>query len=211
MFDEIQDPAQRKRARAALLVAAVASAALFIPSSPTVASQIAGFSFNRPVEITNTYSRLKADVMWASSFPYQGVFLWRNNGSLSQEFDALETSDGYFRLRARHSGQCLMLDSRQSTYRNGTPVVQLPHCGRRSAEWRVRTVGDKVRNDGGVGTTTGGVYPTLQNRYTKRCLDAANDRGGRPPERAVLTQWACIRSAQAGNAGNQLFSVRNVP
>ncbi|MEY2514790.1 MAG: hypothetical protein QOJ89_2148 [bacterium] len=192
------------------LVGAVAAAALLIPSSSAVASQIVGFSFDRPVDITNSYSGLKADVMWASSAPYQGVFLWPNNTSRSQEFDAIRTTDGYFRLRARHSGQCLMLDSRQSTYGNGTLVVQLPYCGRKSAEWRVRTVGDPVSCDGDVCTSTSGVYPTLQNRYTGRCLDAANSRGGRPPAQAVLQQWTCIGNAGVWNAGNQMFSVRNI-
>jgi hypothetical protein len=102
-----------------------------------------------------------------------------------------------------------MLDARQS-YRNGTPVVQRGRCDLGSAEWRVRTVSDAVRCDGDVCSTTSGVYPTLQNRHTGRCLDAANSRGGRPPERAVLQQWTCIRTAGDWNAGNQLFSIRNV-
>lgn len=212
MPHQLRPALSRKRARAGLLVAAVASAAL-IPSSAAVASQLPGFSFDRPVEITNSSSRLKADVMWASTARYQGIFLWRNNTSASQEFDLLKTSGGYFQIRARHSGQCLMLDPRQSIWRNGTLVVQSPACGRRSAEWRVRIVGDKIRcdPDGKTCTLTSAVYSTLQNRYTtNKCLDAANSRGGRPPQHAVLQQWTCIKTADDWNAGNQLFSIRNV-
>jgi hypothetical protein len=201
-----------KLARTGLLVSAVASAALAISSSPAVASQIIGFSYDRPVEITNSFSGLKADVMWASTARYQGVFLWRNNSSASQEFDLLKSGGGYFRIRARHSGQCLMLDGRGGTYRNGTPVIQFPNCaeGRRSAEWRVSYVGDATHCDGDVCTSTSGIYPVLINRYTNKCLDAANSPGGRPPERAVLQQWTCIRTADDWNAGNQLFGIRNV-
>lgn len=103
-----------------------------------------------------------------------------------------------------------MLDARQGTYRNGTPVVQHGRCQLASAEWRVRTVGDANRCDGDVCSSTSAVYPTLQNRYTGKCLDAANSRGGRPTARAVLQQWTCIRTADDWNAGNQLFSIRNV-
>ena len=90
------------------------------------------------VEITNIRSGLKADVMWASTAPYQGVFLWPNNTSASQEFDLLDSGGGYFRIRARHSGQCLMLDWRGGSYMNGTRVIQYPHCnaGYSPAEWR---------------------------------------------------------------------------
>ena len=90
------------------------------------------------VEVTNMRSGLKADVMWASTAPYQGVFLWPNNTSASQEFDLLDSGGGYFRIRAPHSGQCLMLDWRGGSYVNGTPVIQYPYCsaGYAPAEWR---------------------------------------------------------------------------
>ncbi len=206
-----QRPARSSKRARGVLVAAVASAALMIPSSPAVASQIPGFSYNRPVEITNSFSGLRADVMWASTAPDTGVFLWPNNPSRSQEFDAFGRGGGYFRLRARHSGLCLALDAREGTYRNGTPVIQRGcNPDRRSSHWRVRTVGDRVRCDGDTCTTTSGVYPTLQNRYTGMCLDARNSRGGRPLTRALLQQWSCIGTRDDWNAGNQLFSVRNV-
>lgn len=200
------------RSRAALLVAGVASVALIIPSSPAVASQIIGFSYDRPVEITNSFSGLKADVMWASTAPYAGAFLWPNNTSRSQEFDALKSDGRYFRLRARHSGLCLALGARASSYRrNGRPVIQ-QGCNPdlQSSYWRVRGVGDSQRCDGNTCTSTSGIYPILQNRDTDKCLDAGNARGGRPPARAVLQQWSCIGTVDDWNAGNQLFSVRNV-
>ncbi len=211
MTSRLRPALSNKRTRAALLVATVASAALMIPSSPAVSSQIAGFSFNRPVEITNSFSGLRADVMWASNARYTGVFLWPNNASQSQEFDALGTGGAYFRLRARHSGQCLALDARGGNYRNGTPVIQREcNANLQSSYWRVRTVGDRVRCDGDTCTSNSAVSPTLQNRYTGKCLDARNSSGGRPPARAVLQQWSCIGTADDWNAGNQLFSVRNV-
>jgi hypothetical protein len=158
--------------------------------------------------------------MWASTARYQGVFLWRNNTSASQEFDLLKSRGGgeSFRIRARHSGQCLMLDWRGGSYRNGTPVIQFPNCtdgadsaaGRGSDEWRVGFVSDKTRCDGETCASNSGIHPVLVNRWTNKCLDAANPPGGRPPERAVLQQWTCIHTADDSNAANQMFSIRNV-
>jgi len=182
-----------------------------IPSSAAVSSTIPGFSYDRPVEIKNSFSGLRADVMWASTASYAGVFLWPNNASRSQEFDALRADGGYFRLRARHSGLCLALDARVQPYRDGTPVIQR-RCNPdlRSSYWRVRTVGDRPICDADSCQTTSGVYPTLQNRSMGKCLDARNSLGGRPPTRAILQQWSCIGTADDWNAGNQLFSVRNM-
>jgi len=114
-------------------------------------------------------------------------------------------------VRRACGGQCLALDARGGNYRNGTPVIQREcNADLQSSYWRVRTVGDRVRCDGDTCTSNSAAYPTLQNRYTGKCLDARNSRGGRPPARAVLQQWSCIGTADDWNAGNQLFSVRNV-
>jgi hypothetical protein len=200
--------------RLALTVAAVACAALAVPATGA-ASQVPGFDPNKPVEITNLRSGLKADVMWASQDAFQRVFLWRNNASASQEFDMLPSGGGYYRIRARHSGQCLMLDSRSGSTGNGTPVIQRPACdaGYAPAEWRVGTVGNAqpcwIENGQEICSTDSAVSPILINRHSGRCLDAANPSGGRPGEQAVLQQWTCIRTADDFTAGNQLFSVRN--
>jgi Ricin-type beta-trefoil lectin domain-like len=96
----------------------VAAAVMLAPASPAV-------------EITNLRSGLKVDVMWASKRRYQGVFLWPNNTSASQEFDLLYSDDVYFRIRARHSGQCLMLDWHAGRYTNGTRSCSPPEPARR--------------------------------------------------------------------------------
>jgi hypothetical protein len=190
--------------RAALLAASAITAALLVASAASAANTYR-------VELTNLRSGLRADVMWASTQPFQGVFLWPNNTSASQEFDLLDSGNGYFRIRARHSGQCLMLDWRGGSYRNGTPVIQYPACaaGYAPAEWRRGWVSPRQSCSGGVCTTTGVQYPVLINRATGKCLDAANPAGGSPHAQAVLQQWDCIRSSDDWNAGNQLWRVGN--
>jgi hypothetical protein len=179
-------------------------ALLLVPTQARAADQYR-------VELTNIRSGLKADVMWASTAAYQGVFLWPNNASASQEFDLLDSGGGYFRIRARHSGQCLMLDWRGGSYVNGTPVIQYPHCnaGYAPAEWRRGWVSEPPRCSGDVCTTTGTQYPVLINRRTNRCLDARNGSAGAPPAQAVLQQWDCIRWTTDWNAGNQLWRIGN--
>ncbi|HYF28108.1 MAG TPA: RICIN domain-containing protein [Baekduia sp.] len=162
------------------------------------------------VRISNLRTGLNADVMWASQSAYQGVFLWPNNSSASQRFDLLDSGNGYFRIRARHSGQCLMLDWRQGNH-NGTRVMQYPHCsaGYGPSEWKRGWVSTANQCDGNICSTTGTTYPVLINRHTGRCLDAHNPSGTRPPAQAVLQQWDCIRSADQWNADNQLWRFGN--
>jgi hypothetical protein len=192
---------QKSTFRAGLVaIALVSGAALGSSTAAQAADQYR-------VELTNLRSGLKADVMWASQSAYQGVFLWPNNASASQEFDLLDSGNGYFRIRARHSGQCLMLDWRGGTYTNGTKVIQYPYCaaGYAPAEWRKGYVGTGNQCSGGVCSTTGSSYPVLINRATGRCLDADNGAGGTPRAQAVLQQWDCVRTTNDWNAGNQLF------
>lgn len=160
-------------------------------------------------ELVNTASTLRADVMWASTAPTAGVFLWPDNSSGSQEFRMLSSRDGFVRLQAVHSGQCLMLDWRGGRYVNGTPIVQHPDCslGYAPGEWKLSTVPQAPCTQGppyycGFRDTK----TVLVNRATGRCLDAANSAGGRPPARAVLQQWDCVRRDDAWNIGNQAWT-----
>ena len=59
-------------------------------------------------EIVNLASGLRVDVIWASNALMQGVFLWPDNTSGSQEFYLLYPGTGNadsFNLRAVHSGR----------------------------------------------------------------------------------------------------------
>jgi hypothetical protein len=191
-----------KRSHAGLLTIGFIGAALMLPPAAAHAAD------QYRVEISNLPSGLKADVMWGSTAAYQGVFLWPDNTSASQEFDLLDSGGGYFRIRARHSGQCLMLDWRGGTYMNGTRVIQYPYCGAgySPAEWRRGWVDYAPTCNGDICSSTSGTSrPVLINRRTGRCLDAHNPFGGAPRAQAVLQQWDCIRALNDWNAGNQLW------
>jgi hypothetical protein len=163
------------------------------------------------VEIINTFSHLRADVMWASQSAFQQVFLWPDNTSASQEFDLLDSGNGFFRIRARHSGQCLMLDGRGGPYSNGTPIVQYPDCGAgyAPAEWQLRFLPAPTDDcpENICTSSSGPDLTVLVNRATGRCLDSDNGAGGTPPVQAVLQQWECVRSTSAWNIGNQAWDI----
>lgn len=197
---------------AGLVVAAAPAFAAM--SAPTVtvttrtASAHALASQPHRYELINTASQLRADVIGASTASTTGVFLWPDNTSASQEFRKLESPGGFFRLQAVHSGQCLILDWRGGKYSNGTPIVQHPDCrsGYAPAEWKLRPVPKPPCTKGppyfcGFQVTQN----VLVNRRTGRCLDAGNAAGGRPPARAVLQQWDCVKRDDAWNMGNQAW------
>jgi hypothetical protein len=161
------------------------------------------------VEIANGGSFSRVDVMWASTDVFQNAFLWPDNDSLSQEFDLLDRGNGFFQIRARHSGQCLMLDFTGNSG-NGNRVIQYPACGENSwdgSEWYAER---KWHNYSDY--TWGGWYSydlpyiLIRNKLTGRCLDAGNPAGGSPPVESVLQTWDCISSGQEWNAFNQLWN-----
>jgi hypothetical protein len=149
----------------------------------------------------------RVDVIWASTNPFQGAFLWPNNASASQEFDLLDSGNGFYRIKARHSGQCLMLDWRGGTYENGTSVIQYPYCAAdyAAAEWFTQWV---WRPNGCTGQcfSLGSWYALIRNRATGKCLDARNGAGDVPPYQSVIQQFDCLSTAVQWNAFNQLWS-----
>ena len=206
---EAADPVSSKRwSRRGLRVAAITVAGCLAALSLTAAAAAAN---TYGVRITNIQSGLHPDVMWASRNPFTRVFLWPTNSSLSQKYDLLDSGSGYFRIRAEHSGQCLMLDWRSGHYSNGTPVIQYPYCnaGYSPAEWRVGWVADPPQCSGDVCSTDNLSFPVLINRATGRCLDAANGSSNPPRQQAPLQQWVCIRYNTDWNAGNQEFTIGN--
>lgn len=188
----------------------------FAPVAMVVALVLAFFATGGPspayaadrnhMEIVNSGTGLRADVMWASTSALTGVFLWPDNTSASQEFDLLDSGNGFFRIKARHSGQCLMLDWRSGFYDNGTPILQYPFCdaGYAPSEWSAQQIQIPC------GTMCFPVDHTLlKNRATGRCLDAAAP-SGLPAEQAVLQQWDCISSSSVWNARNQMWDINSL-
>ena len=185
------------RVTIATLAVAVASCALLTGSAYANTSR---------VELVIASTNLRADVMWASVQDGQNVFLWRNNTSASQEFDLINMGGGFFQLRARHSGKCLMLDKTQVNVGNGRRIAQYPCTGAsyKSAQWSFEDMNGNCEADA-LCVDTG--RRVIRNRYTGRCLDTDNPSGKRPGQQAFLQLWTCISSPNAWNADNQIWKI----
>ncbi len=158
------------------------------------------------VPIINVYSHRPVDIMpggrAASTRPYANAFLWKYP---EKQFDLIYSTNNpnVFKIRAGHSGLCLMLDFRAS-YKNGTRVIQYRCDATKRSRWWYKK---RVKAPAPPGEPQSD-YPymlLLVNNYTGKCLDADNGAGGSPPKGAVLQQWDCISYLDDWNAGNQLW------
>ena len=202
-----------RRATIGALAVAVALCMLLAPG--------AAYANTNRVEIVNAATNLQADVMWASVRDGQGVFLWPNNSSASQEFDLINMGQGFFQIRARHSGKCLMVDRTQVNVGNGRRIAQYPCTAAtyKSAQWSFEDMSGPCVDTAGVPAGDAFLRPwqcvdsglrVIRNRwYSTRCLDTANPSGKRPGQRAVLQLWTCISSPKAWNADNQIWKIIN--
>ena len=185
---------------------AIGTLALAVVSCALLAG--AAYANTNRVELVLAATNLRADVMWSSGQDGQGVFLWPNNWSASQEFDLINMGDEFFQIRARHSGKCLMLDKAPLTVGNGTRIAQYP-CppnSRLSAQWKFEHMNPPCA-DNALCIDLG--WRVIRNRYTSkpRCIDTANPSGRRPGQQAVLQLWTCIKSTSAWNADNQIWKI----
>jgi hypothetical protein len=198
-----------ERATRTMTVALAAAGAVFIAATAAPPAHATSARTDHEtatlVEITNLYSpNLRLDVMWGSIEAGAGVFLWPDNAGTSQEFEKIDSGDGFFRLKAQHSGQCLRTDWREGTVTNGTPIIQWWSCsqGYSPAEWSLSYVRDTLSHPGSFGPTK----MLIRDRDSGLCLDARNDAAGPPPWRVVVQVRNCVTADTDPNVMNQLWS-----
>src|SRR5262245_60411250 len=184
--------------RPRLLAIAVAAWALAVPG--------AAHANTYRVELVNAATNLRADVIGASVNDGQNAVLWQNNLSASQEFDLSNMRGGFFQIRARHSGKCLMIDRNVSSSSNGTRIAQYG-CTRATDKSAQGPFADRNGKSEANAICIGTGRHIIKNPYKPRCIDTANPSGRRPGHPAVLQLWTCITSPSALNADNQLWKV----
>jgi alpha-L-fucosidase 2 len=79
------------------------------------------------------HSGKAADINGASTTPGALLIQWAVRSGLNQQFDFLPSSDGHYRIRARHSGLVLQVASSTS----GADITQQPDTNAPSQQWRV--------------------------------------------------------------------------
>jgi poly(3-hydroxybutyrate) depolymerase len=106
---------------------------------------------------------------------------WPATGGQNQQFDFLDSGDGYYRVRARHSGLVLQVAGSAT----GADISQQPDSGATSQQWRV--------------TDLGGGVVGLVNRLSGLSMDVW---GASTADGARISQWTATGGA------NQRFRVQ---
>lgn len=106
---------------------------------------------------------------------------WTATGGQNQQFDFLDSGDGYYRIRARHSGLVLQVAGSAT----GADITQQPDSGAPAQQWRV--------------TDQGGGVVSLVNRLSGLAMDVweASSADG-----ARVSQWTYT------GAANQRFRIQ---
>ncbi|PZG01807.1 RICIN domain-containing protein [Micromonospora deserti] len=86
------------------------------------------------------HSGKAADINGASTAAGAVLIQWPTNGRLNQQFEFVDTGDGHFRIKARHSGLFLQVSSNSS----GADITQQPSSTVASQQWRIVDHGGDV-------------------------------------------------------------------
>ncbi|MGW5714960.1 RICIN domain-containing protein [Amycolatopsis sp. NPDC003865] len=106
---------------------------------------------------------------------------WTATGGQNQQFDFLDSGDGYYRVRARHSGLVLQVAGSGT----GADITQQPDSGAAAQQWRV--------------TDQGGGVVSLVNRLSGLTMDVWEASAA---DGARVSQWTYT------GAANQRFRIQ---
>ncbi|WP_410645823.1 RICIN domain-containing protein [Amycolatopsis sp. lyj-346] len=140
-----------------------------------------------PVQVGVNYSLVaghsgkSADITGASTAAGATLVQWAPHTAANQQFDFLASTDGYYRIRARHSGLVLQVASSAS----GADITQQPDTGATTQQWRV--------------TDLGGGAVSLVNRASGLAMDVW---GASTADGARISQYA------ASGGTNQRFQLK---
>jgi poly(3-hydroxybutyrate) depolymerase len=146
------------------------------PNPPTSPVQV-GVNYS----LVAAHSGKSADISGASTAAGAALVQWASHTAANQQFDFLATSDGYYRIRARHSGLVLQVASTAS----GADITQQPDTGATTQQWRV--------------TDLGGGAVSLVNRASGLAMDVW---GASTADGARISQYA------ASGGANQRFQLQ---
>lgn len=151
-------------------------------------SQFDGTTTPPPVQVGVNYrlvaahSGKSADITGGSTAAGATLIQWQATSGVNQQFDFLASADGYYRIRARHSG--LVLQAAGSS--SGADITQQPDSDAPSQQWKPVDQGGAV---------------SLVNRLSGLAMDVW---GASTADGARISQYAA-----SGNA-NQRFQLQSL-
>jgi hypothetical protein len=134
------------------------------PNPPTSPVQV-GVNYS----LVAAHSGKSADITGASTAPGAALIQWSSHNAANQQFDFLASADGYYRIRARHSGLVLQVASSAS----GADITQPPDTDAAAQQWKV--------------TDQGGGAISLVNRASGLAMDVW---GASTADGARISQYA---------------------
>ncbi|MDQ7808757.1 RICIN domain-containing protein [Amycolatopsis sp. A133] len=140
-----------------------------------------------PVQVGVNYSLVaahsgkSADVSGGATAAGAALIQWAAHNAANQQFDFLASADGYYRIRARHSGLVLQVAGAGA----GADITQQPDADAAAQQWRV--------------TDSGGGAVTLVNRLSGLAMDVW---GASTADGARISQYA------ASGGANQRFQLQ---
>ncbi|MGW5746678.1 RICIN domain-containing protein [Amycolatopsis sp. NPDC003861] len=146
------------------------------PNPPTSPVQV-GVNYS----LVAAHSGKSADISGASTAAGAALIQWSSHTAANQQFDFLASADGYYRVRARHSGLVLQVAGTAS----GADITQQPDTDATTQQWKV--------------TDQGGGAISLVNRASGLAMDVW---GASTADGARISQYAVN-----GNA-NQRFQLQ---
>ncbi|MGW4058231.1 RICIN domain-containing protein [Amycolatopsis sp. NPDC004747] len=146
------------------------------PNPPTSPVQV-GVNYS----LVAAHSGKSADISGASTAAGAALIQWTSHTAANQQFDFLASADGYYRIRARHSGLVLQVASSAS----GADITQQPDTDAATQQWQV--------------TDSGGGAVTLVNRASGLAMDVW---GASTADGARISQYATSGGA------NQRFQLQ---
>ncbi len=146
------------------------------PNPPTSPVQV-GVNYS----LVAAHSGKSADINGASTAAGATLIQWTSHAAANQQFDFLASADGYYRIRARHSGLVLQVASTAS----GADITQQPDTDAATQQWKV--------------TDQGGGAVSLVNRASGLAMDVW---GASTADGARISQYA------AGGGANQRFQLQ---
>jgi hypothetical protein len=156
------------RTGAAVLASLLVSVLLFVPKAQT--AQAATVDVNTWYVLVNRNSGKALDVYNLATDDGARITQWTRNDQNQQQWQFVDSGDGYYRVKSRHSGK--VLDVYNFSTANGGSIVQWSDLNGTNQQWRLADSSDG--------------YVRLISRHSGKALEV---QGGSTADNANIVQY----------------------
>ena len=92
------------------------------------------------VNLTAKHSNLNLDTRWGATTNGARLMQWGKNTTLTQKWQLVALTDGYFKVINKASGRALSVNGGSTSQADGTLLVQLDYAAQNSQQWSIEEV-----------------------------------------------------------------------